>query len=486
MFAPVYYDQPVYTNAGYSYSPSTVIDLAIMATALFVQPKSHQYYYGDYYDRRYEDRGFLPWYSKRVTRFGDDPLYAHYRSRQLRQDPDWDTHIDEQYKYRREHVDARPPQTLALQININTKKAGAPANVIIGQSLAEAAQSKTLPRRFTTVNSEERKQITTRGHKVREFQLERAKLETAPAVAAKSDKTVEVAQPVKLRFSASPVAAKLVDLTQKENAPPPMPAAPKLQAVESRGKQEKPAKVEAKTVTPQLIEKPLNTEVKTAPVTEKPKHVEAKPETIKPEATPLKTEVKTAPVTEKPKHVEAKPETIKPETTPLKTEVKTAPAMEKPKRVEAKPETIKPEATPLKTEVKTAPVTEKPKHVEAKPVAIKPEATPLNTEVKTAPVTEKPKRVEAKPETIKPEATPRKVETRPETKVKPPEVPSRPQTVEPQRELRKPETPKPNAPKPEVRSQKVETKVQSPRTETKQREHAPNTDENKNKKNGKK
>ena len=88
MFAPVYYDQPVYRRPDYYYSPTIVIDLGAITAHLFVRPTSHQYYFGDYYDHRYEERGFFPWYSKQVMRYGNDPLYAHYRSAQLRQDPE--------------------------------------------------------------------------------------------------------------------------------------------------------------------------------------------------------------------------------------------------------------------------------------------------------------------------------------------------------------------------------------------------------------
>jgi len=127
MFAPVYYAQPVYRQPSYYYSPSTVIDLAVILTSLFVQPRSRHYYYGDYYDRRYEERGFHPWYSSQAMRYGDDPIYSHYRSRQLLQNRDWDRYIDDQYRYRRQHIDARPPQTLALQINIiNNQRSAVP------------------------------------------------------------------------------------------------------------------------------------------------------------------------------------------------------------------------------------------------------------------------------------------------------------------------------------------------------------------------
>jgi len=250
MFAPVYYEQPIYRRANYYYSPTTVIDLAVMLTSLFVQPRSHHYYYGDYYDRRYEERGFYPWYSRQVSRYGDDPIYAHYRSRQLLQDPDWDTHVDEQYRYRREHIDARPPQTLALQLNIvNNQSTGARENVILGRSLTEAIQSRTLPHRFTPVNMDERKQIETRGREVHKLQSERARIEMPTRETQRSSRDRETAQPVRMRLPASPVAARSSEHVEGARTPPPMPVVPEPQAVEGRGRQEEPQRETARPET---------------------------------------------------------------------------------------------------------------------------------------------------------------------------------------------------------------------------------------------
>jgi hypothetical protein len=74
------------TRPGWCYQPSYVVRNDCLLGSLFVRPKHGHYYYGDYYDRRYEERGFYPWHSKQVMRYGDDPIYTHYRSRQLRDD----------------------------------------------------------------------------------------------------------------------------------------------------------------------------------------------------------------------------------------------------------------------------------------------------------------------------------------------------------------------------------------------------------------
>ncbi len=391
MFAPVYYDQPLYMHPGYSYSPSIVLDLGVMAACLFVLPSSHHYYYGDYYDHRYEDRGFLPWYSTRLTRYGNDPIYQHYRSQQLLQDPHWDTHMDEQFRYRRDHIEARPPQTLALQANfVSSRKAGAPENVVIGQSFAEAAQNKTRPQRFSAVNMDERKQIQTRGEDVRKFQSERAKMETAPAAAGKSKGSRETAQPVRMQLRASPVAGKRLDKMEKGNAPPAMPSSPKAVAAEGRGRQEKPQKGEAKTQTLRSQEKPAKAQTRTS--REKP----AKAQTRTSQERPAKVEATPSRTKEKPQRVQANPRTTTPESTPQKLTPKPAPT--KRERIPARTES----RSPASQDVGTS----RPQKVQARPEAKPPRAP----QVQSRPQNVEPRRESPKAEASRPEVRQRNVE----------------------------------------------------------------------------
>lgn len=288
MFAPVYYEQPVYTRPDYSYSPSIMIDLAVIISSLFVRPSSNHYYYGDYYDARYEERGIYPWHSEHVLRYGNDPIYAHYRSAQLRHDPDWDSHMDEQYRHRRDHIDARPPQTLALQINLfNNQKTDSDKRFAIGRSLGDAAKSESLSRHFTSVNQDDRKEFATRGRAVRELQSERARLERSPEADGKSREPHETGQPVRMRFPESPVAARPTRNGGDAKSPPPMPVAsvPVPRAVEGRERDKKPERTDEHSepaVTPErpqgdAIGHSERTETWAAPSDEKPHRVEASP-----------------------------------------------------------------------------------------------------------------------------------------------------------------------------------------------------------------
>ena len=79
LFAPVYFDAGVYARRGFSYSPTTVIDLGVFANHLFLRPRYQHYYFGDYYAANYRSAGFYPWFSINTGRFGYDPIYAHQR-----------------------------------------------------------------------------------------------------------------------------------------------------------------------------------------------------------------------------------------------------------------------------------------------------------------------------------------------------------------------------------------------------------------------
>jgi hypothetical protein len=77
LFAPVYFEEPLYAQAGYYYSPTIAIDLGLFSAHLFVRPSYHHYYFGDYYAASSLDAGIYPWFFYHERRHGYDPLYAY-------------------------------------------------------------------------------------------------------------------------------------------------------------------------------------------------------------------------------------------------------------------------------------------------------------------------------------------------------------------------------------------------------------------------
>jgi len=140
MFAPRYYPRPVYLLPGYSYIPSIVLPFDSIILSLFIRKNHHHYYFGDYHDPRYEKRGFLPWYSMHATRHGYDPSYRSYRWYRLREDRHWERHYQQQFQYRHDHRDARPPIWYRQPGNAGGDRLHSRKNQAIGRPLADVVK----------------------------------------------------------------------------------------------------------------------------------------------------------------------------------------------------------------------------------------------------------------------------------------------------------------------------------------------------------
>ena len=119
LFAPVYYRE--HRRAQYRYRPSIVLNVAVLADYLFLRPGYSHYYFGDYYDSRYESSGIFASFSYQSSRRGYDPLYSYNRW-QHREERGWDQSYRDSYDYRRRNQDARPPRTWSgstLTVNVN-------------------------------------------------------------------------------------------------------------------------------------------------------------------------------------------------------------------------------------------------------------------------------------------------------------------------------------------------------------------------------
>ena len=111
LFAPVYFQPEFYPVV---YQPQICIHYDVLVQHMFVRPGFGHYYFGDYYDRRYANFGFVPWFQFHQSRRGFDPLFAHRRW-QHRNDRNWDRDLEQRFVERRENIDLRPPRTFARQ-----------------------------------------------------------------------------------------------------------------------------------------------------------------------------------------------------------------------------------------------------------------------------------------------------------------------------------------------------------------------------------
>jgi len=117
LFAPVRFDRRVFEREGFVYTPEYVVQPDFLLGALFVRPAYGHYYFGDYFEDRYERRGFTSWVDYRVGRHSYDPNFAFYR-RRYRNDDHWETSLRDLYALRRSGDVPRPPRTLIQQTQI--------------------------------------------------------------------------------------------------------------------------------------------------------------------------------------------------------------------------------------------------------------------------------------------------------------------------------------------------------------------------------
>jgi WXXGXW repeat (2 copies) len=226
LFAPVYFGLNLRIRHGFRYSPFMVINLDIFFDSLFLRPRYSHYYFGDYYDSRYYQRGFYPWFSPHAKRHGYDPIYAHQRWKH-RNDRDWERHIQDNYRNRRDNIDARPSRRLLSASEMRSKgwktKDG---RDIVAKPLEYVSKNRDTSWRFKPVGKDERKLMDQREKDFRNYRQNRHDLEVKKAdrPEVRSSKGFE---PAKVKTPRSPIKSKSRDQFEEKTAPPNRYNAPK-------------------------------------------------------------------------------------------------------------------------------------------------------------------------------------------------------------------------------------------------------------------
>lgn len=218
VFAPVRFQPAYYSRPNYSYTPSVVISLGVFSDHLFVRPNYGHYYYGDYYEPRYQQQGFFASFSYSSSHRGYDPIYAHSRW-EHRDDRDWERGRRDNFDYYRSNQDARPPRTwAALQSRPEEGRRGKRDNYQFAETLPQYA-NRSKNQRFEPVTAERRKEIVTRNQQVRKFSQERRQMENRPNDRATegSDKRIQAKRE---KFQKSPVVGKRAAQMAANEAPP--------------------------------------------------------------------------------------------------------------------------------------------------------------------------------------------------------------------------------------------------------------------------
>ncbi|MEO5915065.1 MAG: hypothetical protein ABIS50_12595 [Luteolibacter sp.] len=244
VFAPVHFNRAYISRPDFYYSPLTVIALSVFSNHLFLRPNYGHYYFGDYYEPRYRDRGFFASYSYNSGYRGYDPIYAHYRW-ENRNDRNWDRHRQEYFEYRRDHADARPPRTWA-ELNNRSQEDRARGDFGVADRFDRVVgKHGEGDQRFQAVGQKERERFVSQRQEIRKFGKEREQLETTGDRAKGGDN--DKGQVTRQKIDRSPVASRKSDRSDKDGGPPERlqpRMSEKDQADEPSGKNGKVAKAD--------------------------------------------------------------------------------------------------------------------------------------------------------------------------------------------------------------------------------------------------
>ena len=241
LFAPVYFQQPVYRQQGYSYTPGLSILAGSLLSNLFVRPSYGQYYFGDYYSQSNFQQGYYPSYSFHQSRYGYDPIYAYGAARNGG-NPGWSNGLRDDYLYRRDHAEARPPhtfvqqQSLAQQFstvnnvnnvnNINNINNVTRNNFLMARSIDNIARGPDQGVRYEAVAADRRQEYARQSRAVNQFREQRFRQEGEAARARPASAPIT---PSRFDLPRSPIAhqaqtqAQPVAPPQRPNVPAPRP-----------------------------------------------------------------------------------------------------------------------------------------------------------------------------------------------------------------------------------------------------------------------
>ena len=228
LFAPVYFTQPVYTGVSWYYRPSYIVYDDFLRGALFVRPGFQCYFFGDYFEVGFRNRGFTAWIDFRPGGYGYDPLFSYYRWSN-RSDPRWYGDMRTLYTGRFNGDIARPPVTLLQQRtvvnNITINKGNNVTNVNYVNGLASLNNVNTKLVTLQPVTRDQRVIEQKNILALRDVGNQRARAESQLlAASGVAGKPITTPQIVKMDLSKTTNRMAIVT----KNPPPPPPIAPRI------------------------------------------------------------------------------------------------------------------------------------------------------------------------------------------------------------------------------------------------------------------
>ncbi|MBB5353012.1 hypothetical protein HNR46_003265 [Haloferula luteola] len=227
LFAPVSFRHSVWNRPGYHYTPQVVIDLGVVSAHLFVRPRLHHYYFGDYYAPRYRDAGYYANFQWHQRHGGYDPIFA-YQSWQHRGDRHWARMRAQEYDFYRKNDRYRPPHTWSVMKGLTQMCLEKPYDRqrLFASTFEAATRSSSGPARFRPLESDRKSRIVSERAQFQQFTSMRREMERSkPSAAGKVSHDG--------RMKASPVASRQ-RMGQGGLPARPRPAAPNASRAQNR------------------------------------------------------------------------------------------------------------------------------------------------------------------------------------------------------------------------------------------------------------
>jgi hypothetical protein len=180
LFAPVVFTSDVYLQPGWRYRPWCLIDIARFYAHLWIGPRAHGYYFGNYYGPWASRWGFTPWCD---WRFGNpyffDPIWAWSNVYWGRRGIDFIDRTSGWHRYYERNVNERPAITFAEQqerIAAGRIDRDRSQN-ILADDLREVAQRTDSPLRLARVEERARDSVRRATEEMRELNQVRSRVE---------------------------------------------------------------------------------------------------------------------------------------------------------------------------------------------------------------------------------------------------------------------------------------------------------------------
>lgn len=189
LFAPFYFNQPVYSRSNFFFTPRVSILASLLQSHFWVRPRYHHYYFGDFYASNYRNAGIIPWHSYhrgvgfQSRRYSFDPLFVHANLYNRSGGGNFYQQINNQYNLFVNQSDRRPSHTYRDQQQRGDRGRGFDGRSddrfnrgtgntdrnesLLGESIRDLAQRN--PDRFTRLTTEQLQRVRNESRGVPEL-----------------------------------------------------------------------------------------------------------------------------------------------------------------------------------------------------------------------------------------------------------------------------------------------------------------------------